>query len=235
VESTTRLAKLACPALTAAAARTRAPAAKAQRAAVMIRFIAVILAAAAAAALSAPVRAADDPPARLWLDFGLGYGNMNSSSTIVPTGGSGLWLDAQIGGRLSKQWLAGIDIGGLGMQASSGNYDPNNDYQSIYGQTLTNVFVVTQFEPRSDHGWFFGAGVGEVIYGNKSLDNYLGYTKTYSGLGGLARAGYDWPYSSRLHFETVFNYELGSASLGAPIDKNLKISIASLSFHVAYH
>jgi hypothetical protein len=196
--------------------------------------IAIIISSTIALALSTPLRAADDPPARLWLDFGLGYGNMNSRSTIVPTGGGGLWLDAQIGGRITRQWLAGIDVGGLGMQASSGNYDPNNDYQSIYGQTLTNVFVVTQFEPKTDHGWFFGAGAGEVIYGNKALDNYLGYTKTYSGFGGLARVGFDWPLSNRLHFETVFNYEMGSASLGAPIGENLKISIASLSFHVAY-
>jgi hypothetical protein len=198
-------------------------------------WLAVILVSTTALTLSAPVRAADEPSARLWLDFGLGYGNMNSSSTIVPTGGGGLWLDAQIGGRISRQWLAGIDIGGLGMQASSANYDPNNNYQSIYGQTLTNVFVVTQFEPKTDHGWFFGAGVGEVIYGNKSLDNYFGCTKTYSGLGGLARVGYDWPVSSRLHFATAFNYEMGSASLGAPIGENLKFSVASLSFHVAYH
>ncbi len=199
------------------------------QAALLLLFVVTAL------ALSAPVRAADDPPARLWLDFGLGYGSMNSSSTIVPTGGGGLWLDAQIGARISEQWLAGIDIGGLGMQSSRGNYDPNNDYQSIYGRTLTNIFVATQFEPKTDHGWFFGAGVGEVIYGNKSLDNYFGYTKTYAGLGGLARVGYDWPFSSRLHFEAVFNYEIGSASLGAPVGGNLKISIASLSFHVAYH
>jgi hypothetical protein len=199
-----------------------------QQAALLLLFVVIAL------APSAPVCAADDPPARLWLDFGLGYGSMNSSS-IAPTGGGGLWLDAQIGGRISRQWLAGIDIGGLGMQASSGNYDPYNDYQSIYGQTLTNIFVATQFEPKTDHGWFLGAGVGEVIYGNKSLDNHFGYTKTYSGVGGLARVGYDWPFSSHLHFETVFNYEIGSASLGAPIGENLKISIVSLSFHVAHH
>jgi hypothetical protein len=199
------------------------------------RFIAAILASTTALALSAPVRASDDPPPRLWLDFGMGFGNMNSSSAVVPTGGGGLWLDAQIGGRISRHWLAGIDIGGLGMQVSGRNYDPNNDYQSIYGQTLTNAFVVTQFEPQGDRGWFFGAGVGEVIYGNKSVDNYFGYTKTYSGLGGLARIGYDWPFSRHSHFETVFNYEMGSASLGAPLGENLKISIASLSFHVAYH
>jgi hypothetical protein len=201
----------------------------------MNRFIVVILASIAVLPAAVPARAADDPPARLWLDFGLGYGNMNSSSAIVPAGGGGLWLDAQIGGRISRQWLLGLDIGGLGMQVSSGNYDPNNNYQSVYGQTLTNAFVVTQFEPKGDHGWFFGAGVGEVIYGNKSLDNYFGYTKTYTGLGGLARIGYDWSFSRHSHFETVFNYEMGSASLGAPIGETLTFSIASLSFHVAYH
>ncbi|HEY2146256.1 MAG TPA: hypothetical protein VGH12_09320 [Steroidobacteraceae bacterium] len=200
----------------------------------MSRLIAVILASTTALALAAPVRAAQDPPGLLWLDFGLGFGNMSSSSTVVSAGGGGLWLDAQVGGRITRQWLVGLDLGGLGMQASGGNYDPNHDYQSIYGQTLTNVFAVTQFEPKSDHGWFFGAGVGEVIYGNKTLDNYFGYAKTYTGLGGLARIGYDWPFSNRGHFETVFNYELGSTSLGAPIGGNLNFSIASLSFHVAY-
>jgi hypothetical protein len=201
----------------------------------MNRLVAVILTSITALALNAPVHAADPPQGRLWLDFGLGYGNMYSNSTVVPSGGGGLWVDAQIGGRITSQWLAGLDIGGLGMQANSNNYDPNNYYSSIYGQTLTNVFVVTQFEPKTNHGWFFGAGVGEVIYENKSLDNYFGYTKTYSGLGGLVRVGYDWAFSNRSHFETVFNYEMGSASLGAPIDQNLKFSIASLSFHVAFH
>ncbi|HEY2679414.1 MAG TPA: hypothetical protein VGI65_20770 [Steroidobacteraceae bacterium] len=199
----------------------------------MNRFVSIILASIAALALAAPTRA-DAPPGRLWLDFGLGYGNMSANTTTVPAGGGGLWVDAQIGARITSQWLAGIDIGGLGMQASSANYDPNHDYQSIYGQTLTNVFLVTQFEPNSDHGWFFGAGVGEVIYGNKVLDDYFGYTKTYTGLGGLARVGYDWPMSNRLHFETTFNYETGSTSLGAPISESLRFSIASISFHVAY-
>jgi hypothetical protein len=201
----------------------------------MNRLIVVILESMTVLALAMPARAADDPPGRLWLDFGLGYGNMNSSSTIVPAGGGGLWLDAQIGARITGRWLAGLDLGGLGMQANSGNYDPNNYYSSIYGQTLTNVFLVTQFEPKKDHGWFFGAGVGEVIYGNKSLDDYFGYTKTYSGHGGLARVGYDWSFSNRSHFETVINYEMGSVSLAAPIGENLKFSIASLSFHVAFH
>jgi hypothetical protein len=199
----------------------------------MSRFISIVLAWTTAVALAAPAHA-DDPPGRLWLDFGLGYGNMSANTTAVPAGGGGLWLDAQIGGRITSQWTAGVDLGGLGMQASSGNYDPYHNYQSIYGQTLTNVFVVTQFEPKADHGWFFGAGVGEIIYGNKTLDDYFGFTKTYTGPGGLARVGYDWPFGSRGHFETVFNYEMGSASLGAPIGENLKFSIASISFHVAY-
>lgn len=199
----------------------------------MHRFFILILAASAAVAPAAPTRA-EEPPGRLWLDFGLGYGYMNANAANVPAGDGGLWLDAQIGGRITSQWLAGVDLGGLGMQASGSNYDPNHDYQSIYGQTLTNVFLVTQFEPKSDHGWFFGAGVGEVIYGNKALDDYFGFTKTYTGLGGLARVGYDWPISYRSHFETVFNYEMGSTSLGPPIGENLRFSIVSISFHVAY-
>ena len=190
----------------------------------MDRFIVVILSSIAVLAPAVPARAADDPPGRLWLDFGLGYGNMNSSTTIVSAGGGGLWLDAQIGGRITSQWLAGLDIGGLGMQANSGNYDPNNYYSSIYGQTRTNVFLVTQFEQKKDNNSAFGAGVGEVIYSNKSLDDYFGYSKTYSGLGGLARVGYDWSFSNRSHFETVFNYEGPFAR--APIGGTLKFSIA---------
>jgi hypothetical protein len=200
----------------------------------MNRFIALGLASITALALGAPASASDVPSNRLWLDFGLGYGNMSARSTTIPAGGGGLWLDAQIGGRFTSQWLAGLDLGGIGMQADSSNYDPNNNYQSVYGQTVTNVFLVTQFEPKADHGWFFGAGGGEVIYGNKAVDDYLGYTKTYTGLGGLVRVGYDWPFGYRAHFETVLNYEFGSASLGAPIGGNLNFSIASISFHVAY-
>jgi hypothetical protein len=195
--------------------------------------IAVLCLLAAALALCIPARAEEPPLGRLWADFGLGYGNMQSSSAPVVTGNGGLWLDAQIGGRISSQWLAGLNIGGLGMQPASSNYNSNN--QDIYGQGITNVFLVFQYEPKSDHGWFVGGGAGEVIYANRTLVDETGNSRSGSGHGGIARIGYDWRYSNRGHVEATLGYELGNVGLYAPVGGNFRFSIIAASIHVAYH
>jgi hypothetical protein len=184
-----------------------------------------------AALLSAPSRAQEPSLGRLWADFGLGYGSMQSSST--PVTGGGLWLDAQIGGRINSEWLAGLNIGGLGMQPASGNY--NADNQDIYGQGITNVFLVLQYEPKSNHGWFVGGGAGEVIYANKTLADATGNTRSGSGHGAIARIGYDWHSSNRGHIESTLGYERGNVGLYAPVGGNFRFSIIAASIHVAYH
>jgi hypothetical protein len=183
--------------------------------------------------LNGQARAADASPGRFWADFGVGYGNMNSSSAPVAVGGGGLWVDAQIGAHISSRWLAGVDIGGLGMQPSSNNYQ--NENQDIYGQGITNVFLVIQYEPKSDHGWFVGGGAGQVLYSNKTLDDFTGNTRSGSGRGAIARIGYDWRYSNRGHFETTLGYEAGNIGLYAPVGGSFRYSIVALSFHLAYH
>jgi hypothetical protein len=185
----------------------------------------------AALVSSAPSRAQEQSLGRLWADFGLGYGNMHSGS--IPDTGGGLWLDAQIGARINSQWLAGLNIGGLGMQPAAGNY--NSDNPDIYGQGITNVFLVFQFEPKSDHGWFVGGGAGEVIYANKRLADETGNTRSGSGHGAIARIGYDWRSSNRGHVETTLGYEVGNVGLYAPVGGNLRFSIIAASIHVAYH
>ena len=182
---------------------------------------------------SSCARAADTSLGRFWADFGLGYGNMHTSSGADSTGGGGVWLDAQLGARINDQWLAGLDIGGLGLHASRSNYDANNS--SVYGETITNVFLALQYEPKSDHGWFLGAGFGEVLYGNKSLEDQSGTSRSGSGHGGLVRVGYDWPAAHRVHLEAALSCELGTAAAYAPIGGNFKFSIIAASFHVAYH
>jgi hypothetical protein len=185
--------------------------------------------------ISSSAHAVDAELGRWWGDFGLGYGNLNTSAGAGATGGGGVWLDAQLGARINDRWLAGLDVGGLGVHASQSNYDPNNSYSSIYGETITNVFLVVQYEPNSDHGWFLGAGAGEVLYGNKTLEDQFGGSRSGSGHGGLARVGYDWATAGRVHLEAALSCELGTVGAYAPVGGNFNYSIVAVSFHVAYH
>jgi hypothetical protein len=184
----------------------------------------------------APAAPSDPELARLWANFGVGYGYMSGRApSPIDASGGGPWIDAQFGGRLSSQWLLGLNLGGLGIHAANRNYDPNNSYSSIYGQTVTNVFLVARFEPNTDHGWWFGAGGGKVLYGNKPLQDLSGNSRSGNGNGGIARIGYDWKPRDRIHFEAELSYELGHISLNAPFPGSFNYSVAALSAHIAYH
>jgi hypothetical protein len=180
-------------------------------------------------------RAADAELGRFWGNFGLGYGSMQTSSGAGTPGGSGLWLDVVAGARISDQWLLGLDIGGLGLHMSGGNYEPCGCNDSIYGEAITNVFLAFQYEPKSDHGWFLGAGAGEVLYSNKFLQDLTGNSRSGSGHGGLVRVGYDWPTAARWHVEAALSYERGAVGMYAPVSGDFNFSIVAASFHVAYH
>jgi hypothetical protein len=180
-------------------------------------------------------RAAEQGLGRFWGDIGLGYGHMSAPANSAATGGSGLWVDLQIGGRINDHWLAGLNISGLGMHASSDNYDPNNYYSGVWGESISNAFLVVQYEPGADHGWFFGAGAGETLYNNKTLEDLTGNSHSGNGPGGMARIGYDWPLANRTHFETVLSYEGGTTGLNSPFSGNFRYSIIAVGFHFAYH
>ncbi len=147
----------------------------------------------------------------------------------------GLWAEVQLGARISSRWLAGVDISGLGLHAGTANDDPNSYYKTTFGENISNVFLVFQYEPKSDHGWFLGAGAGEVLYNNKSLEDLTGNAHSGNGPGALARVGYDWPYAKRGHFEAVLSYQLDAIALNEPLNGNFHNSILAVSFHAAYH
>jgi hypothetical protein len=183
-----------------------------------------------------PARAANEPLGRLWADLGVGYGSMRTSVSPVTGNAGGLWVDVQLGARISSRWLAGVDISGLGLHAGTANDDPNSYYKTTFGENISNVFLVFQYEPKSDHGWFLGAGAGEVRYNNKSLEDLTGNAYSGNGPGALARVGYDWPYAKRRgHFEAVLSYQVDAISLNEPLNGNFHNSILAVSFHVAYH
>jgi hypothetical protein len=200
-----------------------------------VRCLPVAIFAVLFAASSLPTRAAEDSPARFWGDLGVGYGNMQTHDSPVSSGGGGLWVDVQLGGRINRQWLAGLDLGGLGLHAGTRNNDPNSTYPTVWGETISNAFLVFQYEPKADHGWFLGGGAGEVLYNNKALEDLTGNAHSGNGPGGIARVGYDWPYARRGHFEAVLSYELGNIALNAPFTGNVHYSVVAASFHVAYH
>jgi Lipid A 3-O-deacylase (PagL) len=196
------------------------------------RFVAMLL---AAAALAGPADAGELELGRWWADFGLGYGNMSAPKNSVATSGAGLWVDAQLGGRLNSHWLAGLDIGGIGLHANQHYCNPYDYYCDIYGESLSNVLAVVQYEPKSDHGWFFGAGAGLGLYDNKALDNISGNTDAGSGFTALGRIGYDWQWQPRAHIEAVLSYQWGNIDLSPPFSGHFDYSVIAASVHVAYH
>jgi hypothetical protein len=175
------------------------------------------------------------PDARLWADVGLGGGSMQASSGPPDSHGAGLWLDLQLGARLGRHWLAGFDLGGIGLHPSSTNYDPNNPYSNIYSDTVTHQLAVLRFQPGDNRGWFAGTGVGRVLYGNRALESLTGNTRSGNGSAVLGRAGYDWPIRSHVHVEAELSVEGGSISLNAPLMRRFHYSIVAAGVHVAYH
>lgn len=189
----------------------------------------------AAVAAYSPARAADEPQGRLWGDLGVGYGSMHTSNSPVTGNAGGLWVEMQLGARISSRWLAGVSISGLGLHAGTADDDPDSYYRTTFGENISNVFLVFQYEPKSDRGWFLGAGAGEVLYNNKGLEDLTGNAHSGNGPGALARVGYDWPYSKRGHFEAVLSYQLDDIALNEPLNGNFQNSILAVSFHVSYH
>jgi len=189
-------------------------------------------------ALASPAHAADETLGKWWFDFGLGYGDLSTNSPISH-GGSGLWVDAQVGGRINSHWLAGIDIGGIGLHANENNCGHSDDYYdyycSVYDETVTNIFLVVQYEPKSDHGWFFGAGAGGVIYDNKQLDDISGSSHSGEGFGGLVRVGYDWQFRPRNHIEALLSFETADTTVQAPFSGKFNFSVIAASVHYAFH
>jgi hypothetical protein len=195
----------------------------------------VLLAATAALLPCSRAEAVDDSLGRVWADFGLGYGHMQASSGAGASGGSGVWVDAQLGARINPQWLVGLDIGGLGLHSTRSNYDSDYPYSSVYGESITNIFLAIQYHPDPYRGWFLGAGAGQILYGNKVLEDASHRIRSGNGHGGLARVGYDWPTSGRFHLEAVLSCEYGTVSANAPVSGHTNFSIVAASFHVAYH
>ena len=179
--------------------------------------------------------ATDMTPSRWWADFGLGYGSMSAGSSAISNGGNGLWLELQLGGRLNGRWLAGFNLGGIGINPSDSNYDPNNHYSSVYGETITNEFLAVQYEPKSDHGWIFGAAGGPILYGNKALEDITGNSHSGNGWAVLGRTGYDWGIRENVHLEAVLSLEQGRVSLSAPLTGQFDFTVIAASLHLAYH
>jgi len=178
---------------------------------------------------------AGDSPARFWGGLGLGYGYLSASPGPAPSGAGGVWLEVQLGMHVAPHWLAGFELGGLGLQISERNYDPQNGYSSIYGQGTTHELLVVQYQPGSEAGWFTGAGVGGLLYDNRALERVTLNERSGNGIAGLVRAGYGWRMSRRLHLELDVNYERGNVRLNAPLPGRFDVGMVALDFRVAYH
>jgi hypothetical protein len=180
-------------------------------------------------------RAESSAPPRWWGGFGLGYGYLRSDAPPAPAGSGGVWLEVQFGVRVAPAWLAGVELGGLGMQASGHNYDPYSSDQSIYGQGITNEFLIVQFAPAIDRGWFATAGVGGLLYHNHALESATLHERSGNGFAGLIRFGYDWKPGRRMHVGVDLSYERGDVRLNAPLAGKFGLSMIATDFRIAYY
>lgn len=198
---------------------------------------------AAAAALlvalgASPVAGAQETRPHLpafWADFGIGFGNLDTSSSPYGSSASSFVMDGTLGGRIGEHWLLGASIGGAGSQYGNNNANCYCNNSGDWGQFISNLFLVTEFEPGWDRGWTFGAGAGIVGYHSQVLEYYTGDYKSGDGTGGMLRIGYDWPVAQHLHLQTRLTFEAAHIGLSSPVGGSFDLHAVSLTFHVAYH
>jgi hypothetical protein len=174
----------------------------------------------------------------LWSDFGIGFGNLDTSSAPYGSSNSSLIVDATIGGRIGDHWLLGVNFGGAGSQLSDHNTNCDyycDRYSSTWGQTISNLFLIAEFEPGWDHGWTFALGAGQVFYHNQALADLTGEYRSGDGTGGMARLGYDWPTAGHLHVQGRLTFEAAHIPLSSYVGGSANIRSVGLSVHIAYH
>jgi hypothetical protein len=172
------------------------------------------------------------PSSVFWLDTGLGYGQVSTDdSAPVDSSGGGFSTDVQVGARLGRRWVAGAGLAVVGIHF---DYESNNSYSTLSGQTFDNLFAVAQFEPKSDHGWWLGVAAGTANFTNFRIRNNRGDAQTGDGTGRRARVGYDWLLRGRNHVEASLSYAWGDISLDAPFTGRFNYSIVAIEGHYAF-
>jgi hypothetical protein len=196
---------------------------------------AVVMMAACAVLLSPAAHSAERGESPSWWGaLGLGYGYLSSElSPTVPNAG-GVWLEAQLGARVTPHWFAGFELGGLGAGISQRNYDPYANNFSVYGQSITHALLIVQYAPRGDAGWLVGAGVGGLLYDNHALQRVTSNQRSGNGAAALARIGYEWRTGRHFRTGIDFTYERGNIRLNAPLSGEFGVSMIAAGVHLAY-
>jgi len=197
--------------------------------AVILLIIALFVSQAAAAQESGPAPA-------MWGDFGIGYGNLDTSS--APYGGSNgaLLMNATIGGRINNHVLLGLEFGGAGAEIGNCNgYYTCDRYSDFYGQLVSDVFVTAKFEPGWNQGWAFGLSAGRAFYHNKYIADLTGNYRSGEGNAGKAYVGYDWRFPGNFHVEAHLSFETGNLSLDQYLGGSANYHAFGLTVHAAYH
>jgi len=172
----------------------------------------------------------------LWGDFGLGYGDLDTSS--APYGGSNgaLLVNATIGGRITNHLLLGLEFGGAGADIGNCNgYYTCDRYSDFYGQLISDIFVTAKFEPGWNQGWVFGLSAGRAFYHNKYSADLSGEYRSGEGNAGKVSVGYDWRFPGNFHLETHLSFETVNLSLTQYLGGSASYHTFGLSVHAAYH
>ena len=167
------------------------------------------------------------PQPRWWGGFGIGLGTLNDET--------GAWVELQGGVRINQHWLVGLELSGVGVEISQSNYDPNEWYSSVFGQGVTNEFLLVQYAPWPDRGWWFAAAGGGLRYDNAAARRISYEDTNGTGTGFLVRVSHDWKFSGYGRFGIDLSYERGAIDLKSPLDGKLDVSMFALGLHVTLH
>ncbi len=212
---------------------------KAQSLRMLCPVLALLVAGWPAAAGAQEADAGPDPDAlsnRLWLEFGAGVGQLAFDSSQYADSGTGLSLEVLAGARLTPRWSVGLAAGAVGIKPSNRNYNAYDYGSSIWGESITNVRLLVQCEPRRDNGWFYAGGVGLAYYHNKPLEDLAGKSGGRIGKGNefMLRFGYDWPKGPRSHVQASLGVDTGHVSLDAPLSGSFQYTAVSANVAVAF-
>ena len=77
---------------------------------------------------------------------------------------------------LGDCWLLGLELGGIGLEPGD-LWDPDE------GRALSDTFLITEYHPSLDGGWYLHVGAGVLNYNDYTSSNPL------DGSGWGARVG----------------------------------------------
>jgi hypothetical protein len=167
-----------------------------------------------------PAPAEEQAHGSWWFSLRSGAGHLEPDDARGLDAEAG-WLLAFSGGYVAgAHWLLGLELGGIGFE--SGNvWDPSE------GRALGNAFLVAEYHPALETGWFGQAAGGWTRYDDNDPQGAI-----HEGDGWAVRVGpgYEWQLAGRNHLSVLVTYEHGSIAADGGGDWSYDSIAASLGW-----